>query len=112
MLQIMTHKTSPTSVPYTVGNKVLFVEGKGGSRNWERGGGGGAKVRVWQGWGKSGGVAAPGRVREGGTPPAQLGGLGERCKLPQRGPRLRPRSQRFLRCNPPKVYVKTAPKTL
>ena len=25
---------------------------------------------------------APGRVREGGTPPAQLGGMGERCKLP------------------------------
>ena len=33
------------------------------------------------------GVAAPGRVgmREGATPPAQLGGMGERCKLPHRG---------------------------
>ena len=29
--------------------------------------------------------AAPGRVREGGTPPAQLGGMGERCKLPHQG---------------------------
>ena len=28
---------------------------------------------------------APGRVREGGTPPAQLGGMGERCELPHRG---------------------------
>ena len=39
------------------------------------------------------GGAAPGRVREGGTPPAQLGGLGRS-----------PRSQRFfLRRKPPKV---------
>ena len=30
------------------------------------------------------GGAAPGRVREGGTPPAQPGGIGERCKLPHR----------------------------
>ena len=29
--------------------------------------------------------AAPGRVREGGTPPAQPGGVGERCKLPHGG---------------------------
>ena len=29
--------------------------------------------------------AAPGRVREGGTPPAQLGGMGEPCKLPPSG---------------------------
>ena len=36
------------------------------------GGGGGAKGD------------APGRVREGGTPPAQLGGMGERCELPHR----------------------------
>ena len=28
---------------------------------------------------------APGRVREGGTPPAQLGGMGERCELPPSG---------------------------
>ena len=32
----------------------------------------------------------------GGTPPAQLGGLGERCKLPQWGLGRSPRSQRFL----------------
>ena len=31
------------------------------------------------------GGTAPGRVREGGTPPAQLGCMGERCKLPHRG---------------------------
>ena len=29
--------------------------------------------------------AAPGRVRGLGTPPTQLGGTGERCKLPYRG---------------------------
>ena len=49
---------------------------RGGSRNLERGGGGGggggARVRG----------ASPGRVQEGGTPPAQLGGMRERCKLP------------------------------
>ena len=41
--------------------------------------------------------AVPGRVREGGTPPAQLGGMGERCELPHRGLGRSPRSQRFLR---------------
>ena len=49
---------------------------------------------------------APGRVREGGTPPAQLGGMGERCKLPHRGLGLRPRSQRFLRLKNSKNYAK------
>ena len=73
-------------------------------------GGGGAPARVWRGVGRSSRRAAPGRVREGGTPPAQLGGVGERCKLPHRGLGLRPRSQRFLRRKPPKKYVKTAPK--
>ena len=49
------------------------------------------------------GGAAPGRVREGGTPPAQLrgmeggGGGGGRWKLPHRGLGRSPRSQRFLR---------------
>ena len=47
---------------------------------------------------------APGRVREGGTPPVQLGGMGERCELPHRGLGRSPRSQRFLR-------KKTPPKT-
>ena len=47
---------------------------------------------------------APGRVREGGTPPAQPGGMGERCELPHRGLGRSPRSQRFLR-------KKTPPKT-
>ena len=28
------------------------------------------------------GGTTPGRVREGDTPPAPLGGMGERCKLP------------------------------
>ena len=32
-----------------------------------------------------------GRVREGGTPPAQQGGMGERCKLPHRGKGFHPR---------------------
>ena len=50
---------------------------------------------------------APGRVREGGTPPAQLGGMGERCELPHRGLGLRPRSQRFLRLKNSKNYTKT-----
>ena len=27
--------------------------------------------------------AVPGRMQEGDTPPTQLGGMGERCKLPQ-----------------------------
>ena len=48
---------------------------RGRSRNFERGGGGGVTFRG----------AAPGRVREGGTPPTQLGGMGERCKLPHGG---------------------------
>ena len=34
---------------------------------------------------------------EGGTPLAQLGGMGERCKLPHWGLGRSPRSQRFLR---------------
>ena len=59
------------------------------------GGGGGAKGD------------APGRVREGGTPPAQLGGMGERCELPHRGLGLRPRSQRFLSLKNSKNDTKT-----
>ena len=59
---------------------------RGGSRNLERGGGGGT-IRG----------AAPGRGREGGTPPAQLGGVGERCKLPHWGLGRSTRSQRVLR---------------
>ena len=51
---------------------------------------------------------APGRVREGGTPPAQLGGMGERCELPHRGLGWRsPRSQRILRLKNSKNYTKT-----
>ena len=42
----------------------------------------------------------------GGTPPAQLGGLGERCKLPQRGLGLRPRRQRFFIISCSKHYIK------
>ena len=55
------------------------------SRGGGGGGGGGAKGD------------APGRVREGGTPPAQLGGMGERCELPHRCLGRSPRSQRILR---------------
>ena len=40
----------------------------------------------------------PGEGAGGGTPPAQLGGMGERCKLPHRGLGRSPRSQRVLRC--------------
>ena len=48
----------------------------------------------------------PGRVREGGAPPTQPGGMGERCKLPHGGLGLRPRSQRFLRRKtPPKMHL-------
>ena len=70
--------------------------------------GGGHRRGCGKGWGEVVGGPAPGRVREGGTPPAQLGGVGERCKLPHRGLGLRPRSQRFLHRKPPKKYVKTA----
>ena len=42
----------------------------------------------------------------GGTPPAQLGGLGERCKLPQRGLGRSPRSQRFFFISCSKHYIK------
>ena len=38
---------------------------------------------------------APGRVQEGGTPSAQLGGKGERRKLPHQGLGRSPRSQHF-----------------
>ena len=72
------------------------------------GGGGGHRRGCGKGWGEVVGGASPGRVREGGTPPAQLGNVGERCKLPHQGLGLRPRSQRFLRRKPPKKYVKTA----
>ena len=57
--------------------------------------------------GRAGG-AAPGRVREGGTPPAQPGGVGERCKLPHRGLGRSPRSQRFLRCKTLQNYARSA----
>ena len=41
--------------------------------------------------------ATPGRVQEGGTPPTQLGSMGEHCKLPHWGLGRNPRSQCFLR---------------
>ena len=44
--------------------------------------GGGAPVRVWQGVGQSSRWGRPGEGAGGGTPPAQLGGVGKRCKLP------------------------------
>ena len=37
------------------------------------------------GGGGGGGGGGAGRGREGGTPPAELGGMGERCQLPLRG---------------------------
>ena len=52
-------------------------------RIWEGGGGGGGhNERCGYRLGRVVGGAAPGRMREGGTPPAQLGGMGE---LPHRG---------------------------
>ena len=44
--------------------------------------GGGHNGRCGYRLGRVVGGAAPGRVLEGGTPPAQLGGMGERCKYP------------------------------
>ena len=63
----------------------LVGGGGGGGPTGEGVAGGGAKRG-----GGGGGGAAPGRVREGDTLPAQLGGLGERCKLPQRGSGAKP----------------------
>ena len=65
--------------PYPLQRRIQEF-GKGG-------GGGGGTIRG----------AAPGRGREGGTPPAQLGGVGERCKLPHWGLGRSTRSQRVLR---------------
>ena len=42
----------------------------------------------------------------GGTPPTQLGGLGERCKLLQRGLGRSPRRQRFFIISCSKHYIK------
>ena len=56
----------------------------------------GADPEIWKGGGTIRG-AAPRRGREGGTPPAQLGGVGELCKLPHRCLGRNPRSQRVLR---------------
>ena len=72
----------------------------------------GADPGIWKGGGGGGGGggtvrgAAPGRVREGGTPPAQLGGMGERCKLPHRVVGRRPRIQRILRLKSSENYAK------
>ena len=50
-------------------------------------------------------------MREGGPPPALLGGLRERCKLPQRGLGLRRRRQRFFIILCSKHYIKLRAKT-
>ena len=60
-----------------------------------RGGEGGHNGRCGYRLGRVVGGAAPRRVREGGTPPAQLGDMGERCKLPHRGLGRSPRSFAF-----------------
>ena len=72
------------------------------------GGGGGAPARVWQGVGRSSRRDRPGEGAGGGTAPAQLGCVGERCKLPHRGLGRSPRSQRFLRRKAPQKCAKTA----
>ena len=79
------------------GRRSAMISYQGRIQELGAGGGGGHRRGCGRGWGKAGCGAAPGRVREGGTPPAQLGGLGERCKLPQRGLGRSPRRQRFLR---------------
>ena len=47
-----------------------------GSRLDGLGGGGGGGGGGWKGEGLAVGGAVPGRMREGGTPPTQLGGIG------------------------------------
>ena len=46
-----------------------------------------------------------------GTPPSQLGGLGERCKLPQRGLGRSPSRQRFFIISCSNHYIKLHAKT-
>ena len=71
------------SVQYSCGPSMFT---KGGGLKWE------------------GRTSRRSRTRpEGGTPPAQLGGMGERCKLPHWGLGLRPRSPFE---NPPKLLKK------
>ena len=52
----------------------------------------------------AGGRCRPGEGAGGGTPPAQPGSMGKRCKLPHWGLGRSPRSQRFF----PKTTQKKA----
>ena len=61
-------------------------------------------MRVWQGVGQSSRWGRPGEGAGGGTPPAQLGGVGKRCKLPTGvWGGAREANAFFLRRKPPKV---------
>ena len=73
---------------------ILWTTCRGGSK--KGGGGGGGVVKQYSG-----------RVRRG-IPPAQLGGLGERCKLSQRGLGLRPAAKAFLLYQAQNTIHKTA----
>ena len=68
--------------------------------------GGGHGRGCGNGWGEVVGGSAPGRVWEGGTPPAQLGGVGERCKLPHRSGAEPQKPTLFAKKTPPKVRKK------
>ena len=82
----MGHKTWQS---YT-GAFLGFADGGGGGNEARRAETRGPKGRErgWGSWGGGGEGSQP--------PPHQLGGLGERCKLPQRGPGLRPGRQTVL----------------
>ena len=58
------------------------------------------------------GGAAPGRVREGGTPPAQLGGTGERLSSPIGVCGGAPEAIAFCIVNPPKLRKKCNKNTI
>ena len=63
--------------------------------NSRGGGGGGAKGD------------APGRVREGETPPAQRGGMGERCELPHKNSKNYTKTRRPHKRPRPLFYMYT-----
>ena len=91
--------TNPDALVRTTSSKEFdtSLETRGGSRILQRGGG--AEQRAPKERGEPRRGESGGRWRRGAAspPPRQLGGLGERCKLPQRGPGRSPgRSRVFL----------------
>ena len=77
-------------------SRTSHEQSRGGSRISEKGG-----LLINKRGAGAGGV----------TPSAQLGGLGERCKLPQRGLGRSPRRQRFFIISCSKHYIKLRAKT-